>query len=147
MTAYAQTNLSGYWLLKVPNGDGTFRVTYLELKQDGETITGKLYGRGPNGTPVDGSFKGNQLHFGTVVSAPAGGSTSSGRQMTYDGTFEQGKLLLQTTLRGAAVKGVAERTTYEATQPPARLALPELHNVPDNGLARTPPMGWNSWNK
>jgi hypothetical protein len=25
--------------------------------------------------------------------------------------------------------------------------IPELHEVPDNGLARTPLMGWNSWNK
>ncbi len=30
---------------------------------------------------------------------------------------------------------------------PVRIALPALHKVPDNGLARTPPMGWNSWNK
>ena len=30
---------------------------------------------------------------------------------------------------------------------PPRLPLPALHDVPDNGLARTPPMGWNSWNK
>jgi alpha-galactosidase len=30
---------------------------------------------------------------------------------------------------------------------PARNPLPALHKVPDNGLARTPPMGWNSWNK
>jgi alpha-galactosidase len=151
MTAHAQTNLSGYWVFNVPNGDGTFRVTYLELKQDGEAITGKLYSRVPNGMPITGSFKGNQLHFATVISppsgAPASGSTFSGRQSTYDGVFEQDTLHLQTTSHGAAVKGVAERTTYEATLPPARLALPELHEVPDNGLARTPPMGWNSWNK
>ena len=30
---------------------------------------------------------------------------------------------------------------------PARVPLPALHGVADNGLARTPPMGWNSWNK
>src|SRR5436189_5498537 len=30
---------------------------------------------------------------------------------------------------------------------PARIELPALHKVPDNGLAKTPPMGWNSWNK
>jgi alpha-galactosidase len=151
MTAHAQTSLSGSWLLKIPNGDGTFRQTYFELKQDGEAITGKIYGRGPSGTPVAGSFKGNQLHFATVVSAPPGtpaaGSTFAGRQMVYDGSYEQGKLLLQTTSRRATVNGVAERTTYEATLPPARLALPGLHDVPDNGLARTPPMGWNSWNR
>jgi alpha-galactosidase len=26
------------------------------------------------------------------------------------------------------------------------LVPPPLHTVPDNGLAKTPPMGWNSWN-
>lgn len=28
-----------------------------------------------------------------------------------------------------------------------RILLPELHPIPANGLAKTPPMGWNSWNK
>jgi alpha-galactosidase len=27
-----------------------------------------------------------------------------------------------------------------------RIPLPALHDVPSNGLALTPPMGWNSWN-
>ena len=31
-------------------------------------------------------------------------------------------------------------------QPPAYIAPPALHDVADNGLVRTPPMGWNSWN-
>ncbi len=26
------------------------------------------------------------------------------------------------------------------------IAPPALHDVPYNGLAKTPPMGWNSWN-
>ncbi|ADW71271.1 Alpha-galactosidase (plasmid) [Granulicella tundricola MP5ACTX9] len=26
------------------------------------------------------------------------------------------------------------------------IELPALHNVPPNGMAKTPPMGWNSWN-
>ncbi len=30
---------------------------------------------------------------------------------------------------------------------PKRVDLPALHKVRDNGLAKTPPMGWNSWNK
>ncbi len=27
------------------------------------------------------------------------------------------------------------------------ITLPALHPIPSNGLAKTPPMGWNSWNK
>ena len=142
--AYAQATLSGYWLLKVPNGDGTFRETFFELKQDGEAITGRILGRGPNGTPVTGSFKENSLHFATTP--PATGA-NAGRQLVYDGTFEQGKLMLQTTVRGKMIQGVAERSTYEATLPPTPLPLPKLRDMPDNGLVRTPPMGWNSWNK
>jgi alpha-galactosidase len=45
------------------------------------------------------------------------------------------------------VTAVAEKTTKEATMPPAPLPLPALADLPDNGLARTPPMGWNSWNR
>ena len=30
---------------------------------------------------------------------------------------------------------------------PAKIPLPALHKVPYNGLAKTPPMGWNSWNQ
>ena len=30
---------------------------------------------------------------------------------------------------------------------PPRVEPPALHKVPYNGLAKTPPMGWNSWNK
>ena len=51
------------------------------------------------------------------------------------------------TFRRETLQGVAERTTREATLPPARLPLPALRDLPDNGLVRTPPMGWNSWNK
>ena len=40
-----------------------------------------------------------------------------------------------------------KQVTKQATEPPAALPLPPLHIVPDNGLVRTPPMGWNSWNK
>ena len=30
---------------------------------------------------------------------------------------------------------------------PVKLALPPLRHLPENGLARTPPMGWVSYNK
>jgi alpha-galactosidase len=42
---------------------------------------------------------------------------------------------------------VASQTSPQAMAALPRLPLPELHEMPDNGLAPTPPMGWNSWNK
>jgi alpha-galactosidase len=146
--AAAQTDLSGYWVLRVPNGDGTIRDTYFELKENGESITGTLLGRGPNGTPVSGSFQDGKLQFKTVPpTLPANGRPPSApRPMVYEGAYQDGKLSLQTrNFRGETLQGTAERTTREATLPPPRLPLPELHDVPDNGLAMTPPMGWNSW--
>jgi alpha-galactosidase len=47
--AHAQTSVTGYWAFDAPrtaNNDGTYRETFFELKQDGETITGRI---NPNG--------------------------------------------------------------------------------------------------
>ena len=146
--ARAQSDLSGYWVLHVPNGDGTVRDTYFEFKEDGESITGTLLGRGPNGTPISGTFKDGKLQFATVPPAATATPARPFRQISYEGTYQDGKLSLQTqNFRHETLQGVAERTTREATLPPARLPLPALHDLPDNGLVRTPPMGWNSWNK
>ena len=72
---------------------------------------------------------------------------------TYEGTEQNGKFAMtQSGGRGGRgargpVTGDFERSTAEAAMPPAKLSLPAFHDVADNGLARTPPMGWNSWNK
>jgi alpha-galactosidase len=52
----AQADLNGYWDLRMPNpnGDGTFRDTYLEIEQNGESIRGMLI-RQPPGIPIPGS--------------------------------------------------------------------------------------------
>ena len=38
-------------------------------------------------------------------------------------------------------------TPADAIKLPEYIAPPAIHPVPYNGLAKTPPMGWNSWNK
>ena len=40
----------------------------------------------------------------------------------------------------------AVRVPEAELTPPARRPVPELIDMPHNGLALTPPMGWNSWN-
>ncbi len=151
----AQADLSGYWDVRTPNpsGDGTWRDTYFEIQQTGETLAGSLIRR-PNGIPIAGTFKDGAIHFATVPPAPPtppSGSTAPvrppQRPMVYDGTYADGKLMLTTQGRNGEVKSVAEKVTKEATMPPAPLPLPALKDLPDNGLVRTPPMGWNSWNK
>jgi alpha-galactosidase len=143
VTGWAQTDVSGFWVFRVPTNDGNFRETFFDLKQDGETVTGKALA-GPREVAItEGSFKNGTLHFVVTYGTPP-----QSRRVVYEGTLEGQKIALTSQAPGRdPVKGAAERTKPEAALPPPRLPLPDLHDVPDNGLARTPPMGWNSWNK
>lgn len=138
------TNVTGLWLYKTPTGDGNYRELFLDLKQDGDTISGKTMFSLRYTAPIStGSIHGDKLHFVVAFGRPP-----RTREVTYDGTVKDGKIYLTSAFPGRPpLNGVAERTTEKALEPPARLPLPALHDVPDNGLARTPPMGWNSWNK
>ncbi len=144
--ALAQDDLSGYWVVKIPVGDGTTHDFYMNLKQNGDAVTGDLFLRGPDGMPLHGSFKDSKLHVEGTPPPPRPGANLRPAPFV-DGIYANGKLLVEARFRQQPMKGTAERSTREAMLPPAPLPLPALHDVPDNGLARTPPMGWNSWNK
>ncbi len=143
MAAQATGLLNGYWDLRVPAGDGTYRETFFELHQAGDAVTGRLLGRGSDGLPVTGTLSGATLHL--TATPPA---ESKRPPIAFEGTFSSGKLILQSrNASGEVSKGEAVQTTEQASKPPAPLPLPALKELPDNGLVRTPPMGWNSWNK
>ena len=143
-----QTNLTGFWVFRVPrdNNDGTFQEFFFELKQEGEAVTGRaLQGTGEN--PIlEGAVHDGSLHFMVSLPGLGGGNPT---QTVYEGKLaEGGKFALTATRRDPKpANGEFVRSTKEAALPPAPLPLPALHNVRDNGLVRTPPMGWNSWNK
>jgi len=143
LPALAQTDITGFWVLRIPTGDGNYRETFLDLKQSGESVTGRIL-PGYREFPIsEGSFRDGKLQL--VVTSHFGGQE---RRITYQGDVADGKITITANFPGREpVSGVAERTRPEAALPPPRLPLPALHDVPDNGLARTPPMGWNSWNK
>ncbi len=151
LAAHAQTNLSGYWELRVPNGDGTFRETFFQLTQDGSNLTGKWYGRDAAGIPMEGKVEGGKIHLTTLPPPPPPNAPPGGfgrRPLVYDGTLHGDAMTLASPgFRGQTLSGEAVRTTEAAAAPPAPLPLPALRDLPDNGLVRTPPMGWNSWNK
>jgi alpha-galactosidase len=141
--ALAQSDVSGFWVFRVPTGDGNFRETFFELKQDGETVTGHVLAGSREVAITDGSFRNETLHFVVIY-----GIAPQTRRVAYEGTLQSGKLALTSQAPGRdPIKGMAERIKPEAALPPPRLPLPGLQDVPDNGLVRTPPMGWNSWNK
>src|SRR5437763_184254 len=136
--------LDGNWVVRTPNADGTFRTTYLNLKQEGRRITGSIRVTqfyylitestgGPEGFTLTGTMK----------------DGNSERRVQYEGKLVGEELHVATRRRADAplTEMVARRAPAGEGALPPRLPLPALHKVPDNGLARTPPMGWNSWNK
>jgi alpha-galactosidase len=133
---FAQSDVTGFWKFSVPNGG----VSYLELNQTGETLTGSTHGGRP--VMLTGTLHDGKLHLEGTVSRPGGN-----RIIGFDGVrSKDGFTVTGNTPNGEKASGTLERVSREEAMPP-RLPLPDLQNLPDNGLVRTPPMGWNSWNK
>ena len=137
-------DLTGNWAVRDPLPDGTFRTTYLDLHQEGSRITG--------------SIRVTQFYYKIVESTggPDGftltGSMMDGtneRRVKYEGKLVGDELHVATRRRpdSELIQMVARLAPPGEGAYPARLPPPVIHKVPYNGLAKTPPMGWNSWNK
>src|SRR5881296_3134433 len=136
--------LTGNWAVRDPLPDGTFRTTYLDLHQEGSRITG--------------SIRVTQFYYKIVESTcgPDGftltGSMMDGtneRRVKYEGKLVGDELHVATRRRpdSELIQMIAHLAPPSEGAYPARLPPPVIHKVPYNGLAKTPPMGWNSWNK
>jgi alpha-galactosidase len=139
----AQQDISGVWVIHFSKPDGTVQDTFLNLSQNGSAVTGSIIRDYRETKIAEGSDTGGKLHITANRSRTV--------ILTYDGVLNGDRLELTYTVSGGRnnpepVKVSAERTSDAALRPPAPLPLPDLHDVSDNGLARTPPMGWNSWN-
>ncbi len=143
LPAAAQSDVSGFWVLNVPTGDGNIMKTFFDLKQSGQQVSGDAYLRGRKYAISDGSLSSGKLHMAVVLS-----KEHPERKVIYDGDFDGTKLSLKVNYFNRPItRAEGERSTPEAMAPPAEIPPPALHDVADNGLALTPPMGWNSWNK
>jgi alpha-galactosidase len=137
--AVAQTGLRGYWEYRVPNGGTTFFL----ITQEGDTVTATYQPgrRVMSGTLRDGRLElSSQVKYGgqTYTATMVGTQTKAG---AFDVTAKN------PGLRGSTIEthGILEPVSKDVVYP-ERLPLPALRTLPDNGLVRTPPMGWNSWN-
>lgn len=139
----AQTDVTGMWSLKITTGDGNVIQTYFNLKQSGENVSGTVWHDYAERPIRTGSFRNGRLHFEYTL-----WPQWEGGKGIFDGALQGEQLRLTVQLPfNFPGSGGAERTTRKAAARPLSLPVPELHDVPDNGLARTPPMGWNSWYK
>lgn len=137
-------SLTGNWAVKTPRNDGTFAKVYFNLKQDGSKITGTIrstqfYYQIAESTGTEGEF--------TITGKMRDGN--SDRIVKYDGKLVGDELHLSTRRRpeDQPTESVARRVPDGEGALPAKLPLPSLRKVRYNGLAKTPPMGWNSWNQ
>ncbi|MGH9970888.1 MAG: glycoside hydrolase family 27 protein [Pyrinomonadaceae bacterium] len=141
-----QTNdqLTGNWAVRSPNSDGTSRVSYFNLKQDGSRITGSI--RVTQFYYLITESTGSPEGFTLIATMKDGGNE---RRVQYEGKLVGNELHVATRRRPDAQLTwmVAQRAPDSEGALPARIPPPERHKVPYNGLAKTPPMGWNSWNK
>lgn len=137
----ADDPLSGHWLHEDANPDGNVSQIVLIFRQTGSKFTGKVVFSWGELAFEDGTTDGHTFHF--TVMTPA----DSEKPAVYDGKLEGDEIEVISRWPGN------NNTTYRAKRapdtaglPPARISPPALHPVPFNGLAKTPPMGWNSWN-
>jgi len=106
---------------------------YLDLQQTGTQVAGKVDTIGHTWQvkgPVTGTHF--ELYFGARETKPR-----------VTGDIQGSELHL---VRDEAHFVAVPAQSSEDYPKPERLPIPALHDVPSNGLAKTPPMGWNSWN-
>jgi alpha-galactosidase len=156
VVAPSRPNITGNWLAEVPNADGTVRRTYFTLAQQGDRITGTVHAP-TSFVPITESAWDSAGPGFTVASVTRNGANE--RRTTWEGRLVGDSLhvSMRRRLPANATPAAAANnrpTEYVAHRVPAgegalptRIALPARHVVKDNGVARTPAMGWNSWNK
>ncbi|HSU30012.1 MAG TPA: glycoside hydrolase family 27 protein [Bryobacteraceae bacterium] len=139
----ADRSLTATWEAVKQLPDGTSQKAYLNLKEGPNGIRGTIRAGqllytitnstgGPNGFHLDAVFNYADRHYQTV----------------YEGKLVGSELQLKVRKRpdSPPVDMTAHRVRAGTGALPAKIPPPALHEVPANGLAKTPPMGWNSWN-
>jgi alpha-galactosidase len=171
-----KADISGTWIARMASPMGEMEIVY-KLQVTNGKITGSQglpFGDAPI---VDGEINGDSFHFtvaldmfgdiqkrevtgkvvdDTLVLTPAlpaprpgsgmgpGGPPSPppGGDVPPGGGFASKPVVAR---RGSATPSNRAPALDFSHLPP--VVLPALKPVPSNGLAKTPPMGWNSWNK
>ena len=130
---YGQS-VTGRWAAtggKLDNGE--FKRAFLELTQTGGDVKGKV--TTPGGPfDVTGKVTGSHVEFF---------ASWDEKNPSLVGDLVNGELRL--TFWGDTYVA-RPATPADEFHKPEYIEPPLPHNVPYNGLAKTPPMGWNSWN-
>lgn len=147
-SSYA-ADLTGHWMATLHLRDGRTRQLSLYLKAKGDVLTGYTSDGSRGNMPIsDGKIAGNTISFAIVRD-----EFGTPRTTKYKGTVLGETLTVETAGRtGYRPRPITYKQISTETPPPMppaakKISLPAAKPVPYNGLAKTPPMGWNSWNK
>ena len=132
-------DLSGIWFHSAKATDGHTVKMALVLTQTGTQLSGKVKLPWGDVDITQGSVDGN--HFTLTA------KESTWFNLTAQGSLEGDKLHLTVhENKDKPYEVVAERTNTDPFVIPNIATPPAVKDLPPNGLAKTPPMGWNSWN-
>lgn len=128
--------LDGVWRLDDPKPWGVKLHTFVSLHTKDGAQTGGVYPNGSGEIPIrsvreEGGETVFTIDWGWTFHVAPAGENLRVRVVYGDGKTSE---------------GLAVPATAAELLPPAPIPLPAERVLPDNGLARTPPMGWNSWN-
>ena len=142
--AAATNDFTGHWLVSFA-ADGTTREISLYLKSDHDLLTGYMSSNHGNEAIHDGKINGQSFSFAIIRD-----NFGDEQAFSYIGTVQDDTLVLKPSNghgRVLTLKRVSTEPPGPMPPSPAKISLPPAKPVPYNGLAKTPPMGWNSWNK
>ncbi len=141
-------DLTGHWLYTFPTPDGQKRETSLWLTAEGSKLTGYMSQFGNDEPITDGQLTADRISF--IIVRDNFGEI---RRMEYTGRLNGDTLTLAAPggngrpPREFAMKHVSTEAPKPLPPPAPKISLPPAKTVKGNSLAKTPPMGWNSWNK
>ena len=152
LASYADAaDLPGTWRCEQTSQNGRKRVSTYIFKAEGNKFTGLVATQSDQRDILNGVIDGNQIAFDTKFEFD-----ETGRIASFKGELDGDVLKVSPVRQQAgrppqemALKRISNDTIYN---PPPELArihkpFPPFKAIPANGLAKTPPMGWNSWNK
>src|SRR5487761_2329057 len=143
--ACGAANLTGRWVASETLSNGQKRETTVALIDEGGSLKGFVAVRNPM-LIVEGHVNGENLSF-TILRESSGVETRVDCTATVNGN-ELKVTMPNDNNRPPTVLTVTRVSTEKPAMPAPKIALSnDFPAVKYNGLAKTPPMGWNSWNK
>lgn len=136
VTTANAASLDGTWRIDQARAGSVTLRTYLVLHQEGTNLDGKVI----INDAVDLALRKPHMEGSNAVFSVDWGTEYHVRP--------DGEILRVTLIYGgtSTEQATAHRVSPTEALPPPVLPLPPIGPVPENGLAKTPPMGWNSWN-